>query len=378
MGNGTGNVGNMANLNKNLAKIDTAAADAKKKAAAKKKADFENIDTSTVSGRVKKAAGINPDQMQADIAKGAEFGEAVIGPEGLGRIGEDPTQQAMAAQAAELAKGFTSEEQLARKEKGLESITSGTQAQSRAAQAALARSGVKGQAAGAQLGQIALGGVAARGNLERDLIIANREAQVQGLQAQSGIHQQTLESQKFDISQAAKEKDIALQAGLGFAQLGSTERSAAAASQAQVKAAKAGKSSCFIEGTKIKMANGKLKNIEDITLADFVEKGGVVYSVSKALISEIYNYNGIIVAGGHAVLEEDKWIRVEDSKQAIQCEGIFPVYNMSNENHRIVVEDGTVFADYDETDQCSNINDKESLEVLNGKGSKVLETGRGL
>jgi len=131
-----------------------------------------------------------------------------------------------------------------------------------------------------------------------------------------------------------------------------------------------------LEGTKIRMYDDSLKNIEDITLADFMSEGGVVYTINKSLVSEIYNYNDVMVTGRHAVKENGKWIRIEDSKYAVKEEGIFPVYNLSNQNHRIITDCGQEFADYDETDLASKISDKESLEVLNGKGSKVLEGRR--
>lgn len=380
-GNGYGTFGDISKLHNKQAeemkKKQEAAAKKKAEEAAKvaKQKELDAMEGKTVSERIKKMAGVDPTAMQKDVIAGAEFGEAVLG-DGLGRLADDPTMQALEAQSKELAKGFKSEEMLARKEKGLESIQAGTQAQSRAAQAALARSGVKGQAAGAQLGQIALGGIQARGNLERDLLIAQRGAEMEGFQT----HAQLVgESRAFDISQAAKEKDIALQAGLGFAGLGSTERGAEAAAKAQVQAAKASKSKssgCFIEGTKILMEDGTSKNIENIKLGDRLAEGGVVYSLFQALVTEIYQYKNNLVTGGHAVLEDGKWIRIEDSVRAFKQEGIFAVYNLSNEDHRIISNNGIEFADYDETDLGSKINDKESLEVLNGEIKKVLGTGR--
>jgi hypothetical protein len=374
--NGFGKVGDMSKLKENLKNMEQKFAKQKEdKDAAKvaKQKELDAMEGKTVSERIKKMAGVDPTAMQKDVIAGVEFGEAVLG-DGLGRLADDPTMQALEAQSKELAKGFKSEEMLARKEKGLESIQAGTQAQSRAAQAALARSGVKGQAAGAQLGQIALGGVQARGNLERDLLIAQRGAEMEGFQT----HAQLVgESRAFDISQAAKEKDIALQAGLGFAGLGSVERGAESARLAQVEAAKASRSrGCFIEGTKILMEDGTSKNIENIKLGDRLAEGGVVYSLFQALVTEIYQYKNNLVTGGHAVLEDGKWIRIEDSVRAFKQEGIFAVYNLSNEDHRIISNNGIEFADYDETDLGSKINDKESLEVLNGEIKKVLGSGR--
>ena len=340
----------------------------KKKAAAAKK----TADAKTVSDRIQ-----SKKDRSDDIDEGRKFGKDILGEDGLGRMGEDQTLIGMEEQAAGFAKGFSSEEMLAKREKGIEGIQGATSAQSRAMQASLARSGVKGQAAGDQLGQIAQSGIEARGNMERDLLIEQRGAQMEGLKLQSDIHGQTSANKRFDLGQAAKEKNIELQTGLGFAQMGSTERAAALNREAQIKSARAGRQrSCFIEGTKIRMADDSLKNIEDIQLADFVGEGGVVYMINKSLASEIYDYKGVKITGRHAVLENGRWVRVEDSKYAIKEEGIFPVYNLSNELHRIITDCGTEFADYDETDLGSEITDKESLEVLNGKGSEVLE-GRG-
>lgn len=367
----------------------SAAAAAKSKAAAEAKAaetarrteTLANADTSTVSGRIQKQAGMEgfDDPRNQDIIKGAQFGEAVLG-DGLGRLGQSDTLDAMTAQSAELAKGFSSEEMQARKEKGLEEIQGSTSAQMRATQAALARSGVKGQAGGAQLANVAMSGVQARGNLERDLMIANREAQMQGLQAQSGIFSQAQSRQEFDIGQAAKEKDIALQAGLGFAQMGATERAAELNRQAQVKAARAGRQrSCFIEGTKIQMEDGTLKNIEDIKITDKLKDGGVVYALNQGITDGAYMFGDTIVTGGHAVLDADGvWKRVKDANAIVYLSGVNYVYNLSCENHIIRTEDGTTFSDFDETDLGSTISDQESLEVLNGKGNKVLAGGRGL
>jgi len=361
---------------------------AKKAAAAQQKAQTDqarkeyatslgDADQSTVSGRVKAAYGAEgfDNKMAQDVIKGAQFGEAVIGPEGLGRLGESDTLKAMEAQSAELAKGFSSEEMQARKEKGIQEIQGSTAAQSRAAQAALARSGVKGAAAGQQLTNIAASGVEARGNLERDLMIADREAQMQGLGIQQGVFQTSQAREQFNLKQAAKEKDVALQAGLGFAQMGSVDRGAQANKQAQVAAAKASRPRCFIEGTLIEMNDGSQKKIEDIELGDVV-RGGIVYSLHSALVQEVYLYKGVVVSAKHAVLENGVWKRIEDT-DAEKFEGVFPVYNLGTSEHRIFTQ-GIEFADFDETDKASEINDEESLEELNASCVKVLGIRRRL
>ena len=185
------------------------------------------------------ATGQIADAKQRDIIAGSQFGEAVLG-EGLGRLAGQEGIQDVLAQQKELAKGMGSKEMIARREQAGAQIDASTQQSSRALQAALARAGVKGGAAGAKLRDVAIGGIAQKAKAEQDLLIqdrAMREKSLGNLAAtQQGIAQ-------FDIAQAAKEKNIALQAGLGFAGLGAAERGATeaaaatrAASQAQASA----------------------------------------------------------------------------------------------------------------------------------------------
>jgi hypothetical protein len=353
------------------AKLDAEAA-AKKKAEGEYQAKLDAADQETVSGRIMKQAGMEgrTDAMTQDILKGAKFGEAVLGPDGLGRLGESETLQAMEAQAAELAKGYSSEEMLARRERAKEGIAGTTEAQSRAAQAALARSGVKGMQAGMQLAGIRQSGIEATADMERDLMIQNRQAQMEGLGMQQGLYRDRTDRQQFDLSQAAKEKDIALQSGLGFAQMGEARRAA------EFKAARAGRQrSCFIAGTKIEMKDGSFKNIEDIQLGDET-KGGIVYSTHTGLTDTIYNYNGIFVSGMHAVCEDRVWKRVHKTDAKKLEDGIFKVYNLGTTDHRIYI-DGVEFADFDETSYGSQISDAASLEELNYGTLRGIHQDRG-
>lgn len=152
--------------------------------------------------------------------------------------------------------------------------------------------------------------------------------------------------------------------------MGANERGAELNRQAQVRAAKASKQkSCFLSGTKIEMGDGSIKNIEDINLGD-ITKGGIVYTLLMGLVSEIYLYKGVYVTENHAVLEEGTWKRVKDTGAEL-VEGVFTVYNINTENHRIF-SNGVEFADFDETDLGSGITDEQSLEELNEGSGEVL------
>lgn len=339
----------------------------------------DSADESTVSGRIAKATGGVWDDRMRQVYKGAQFAESVIGPEGLGRLGEDEEVLAIQQQYKELAKGYDSKQMQAMREKAGEQITGSTEAQARALQAQMAQSGVKGMQGAFQQSQLRQGAIKAKADLERDLMIQQRGAVMEGLDKYADV---TGQIKTFDISQAAKEKDIALQAGLGFAGMQSVEKQAELSAAAQRAAARAAKApSCFLEGTLIIMADDTTKKIEDIKIGDRLKFGGVVYSLHVSMTERIYKYKDVYVTGSHAVLE-DEWIRVENSPYGELEEGVFTVYNLGTEFHRIVCDSslpqGILFSDADETDFGTRLNDKESLEALNGKRAKLLSFRNGV
>lgn len=272
----------------------------------------------------------SPNKVQQDVISGAQFGEAVIG-EGLGRLGGE-TIEGIQAKLAERAKGFTSQEETARREQALGTMGAQSEAQRRALQASLARSGVKGGAAAqAQLAQAAQAGQQ-RANFERDFILQQRAAEGQALQQQAEFESGL---QQFNLGQAAKEKNIALQTGLGFAGIGAQERgaklaanAAAAAAQAQQGGSSGGliggvvggvkKIFCHEENTEVLMKDGSFKKIGNLKLGDELELGGRV-TMKADMINQYdtYIYNGEIITGSHYILENMQWIMVKDSENAI-------------------------------------------------------------
>ncbi len=73
----------------------------------------------------------------------------------------------------------------------------------------------------------------------------------------------------------------------------------------------------FLAGTLITMEDGSTKPIEEIKLKDKVAIGGFVFATGKFVINNLYDYNGIKVAGSHMVKENNKWVRVRDSEIGI-------------------------------------------------------------
>jgi len=132
------------------------------------------------------------------------------------------------------------------------------------------------------------------------------------------------------------------------------------------KKADAQRAACFAAGTPIQLANGDVKNIEDIVIGDEVEAGGKVYAIYQqgADAFDMYNYKGVFVTHEHAVYEDGKWTRVGQSRQAISsAKQVDVVYDFSTVNH-LIMANGVLFADYEESDDADASYDKrlEDLE----------------
>ena len=107
-----------------------------------------------------------------------------------------------------------------------------------------------------------------------------------------------------------------------------------------------GKNECFLAGTMISMADGTKKEVEKIDLGDVVEVGGKVFATGKFLTEDLHDYKGIKVSGSHMVNENNKWIRVADSKHSkVVDNDEHTVYVFGSENRRIVI-DNILFTDY--------------------------------
>lgn len=258
------------------------------------------------------------DRKERDLIKGAEFGESVLGPEGLGRLGTDPEiQAAMARTKRESEQGLSAEEFAAQRSKAFEGIDRAGQTASRGLQASLARMGVKGATAGQQLAGVELGTVKEKAGIERDLFLKSADVQ---RQAFSDFKQSLGDVKSFDLGQQAKETDIVLQSGLGFAQLGSAEKIAELQAKAQADAARARQSanSCWGAGSLVMMMDGSVKAIEQIKLGDMTRHGKVEgrtqHLVSNAIMVKI---DGINVVGSHPIKELDRWIESKDSVLAV-------------------------------------------------------------
>ncbi len=105
------------------------------------------------------------------------------------------------------------------------------------------------------------------------------------------------------------------------------------------------------------MMEGSTKAVELVGIGD-VTRGGVVTAAMQFMAQKrMFEYQGVVVSGCHAVRENGVWKRVEDADDAEliddeRLKTINRVYVFDTTEHRIYVDDVT-FADYSEVDENS-------------------------
>jgi len=131
---------------------------------------------------------------------------------------------------------------------------------------------------------------------------------------------------------------------------------------------KATVASCFVKDEKFILEDCSIKAVQDLSPNDILLMGGRTFCTAQFISYEIYEYNKIKVAGSHAVLEGNTWVRVRDSEVAKRCPELdgSMVYVVWNENHRMVHESGTIFTDYAETSEADErISEMKNINKLN-------------
>jgi len=126
---------------------------------------------------------------------------------------------------------------------------------------------------------------------------------------------------------------------------------------------------CFVYGTLMRMADGLLKEVQDIVPGDIMEEGGRVYQqqIGDASLETWYDVDGVIVTGTHTMCKDGVWMHVEDAGYPKADEDSEVYYVVSNYNHKMVTANGQRFTDYSEVEYQSSGWDDWVLLKLNGK-----------
>lgn len=175
--------------------------------------------------------------MERDMERGATLGKEVIG-DGLGRLSDNAKLMTSRNRLEQMAEGPTSAQNLAAREGALERLQGAESAQQRSLLSNLSNAGITGGAAAAQLADLTSSNLANRRRMERDLLADQSSF---GQQAARDVAAMDQSIAQFDLAQLAKEKNIDIQSRLGYAELGSAERSGIRSAQAIRDAAEAQK-----------------------------------------------------------------------------------------------------------------------------------------
>jgi len=109
---------------------------------------------------------------------------------------------------------------------------------------------------------------------------------------------------------------------------------------------------CFLPDTKIDLEEGNMR-IDQIKVGQKIKDDKVLGVIkTKKSFFKIFNYNNTFVTGDHLVYENDKWIRVRNSKNSGSVLKETELYCLITENNKIW-SNGNLFRDY------SEINDSE-------------------
>ena len=128
---------------------------------------------------------------------------------------------------------------------------------------------------------------------------------------------------------------------------------------------------CFLPNTKVTMLDGTTKNIIDINLNDNISIGGRVFAHAKFLITDLYDYKGVKVSGSHMVNEDNKWLRVEESKLAKSLGNKeHTVYTLGTDNRRILINN-ILFTDYFEVDEKEELQTQGDEYFNNWKNHSI-------
>ena len=128
---------------------------------------------------------------------------------------------------------------------------------------------------------------------------------------------------------------------------------------------------CFLPNTKVTMSDGTTKDIIDINLNDNIEIGGRVFAHAKFLITDLYDYKGVKVSGSHMVNEDNKWLRVEESKLAKSLGNKeHTVYTLGTDNRRILINN-ILFTDYFEVDEKEELQTQGDEYFNNWKNHSI-------
>lgn len=120
---------------------------------------------------------------------------------------------------------------------------------------------------------------------------------------------------------------------------------------------------CFHKNTLVTMEDNSKKYINKIVPGDKIKKGGCVLAIHSFTGKNVkmYLYDNIIVSSSHLVYENDKWIRVSNSKKSIPLDtSENEIFCLTTKTGKIMINN-ILFSDYLEIENSDDMNEMMNM-----------------
>ena len=126
---------------------------------------------------------------------------------------------------------------------------------------------------------------------------------------------------------------------------------------------------CFDPDTPIELADGSVKKLSEVKIGDVLK----TVDEKNPVVTSIFRFNGaktpmvrigqILVSKEHFTFHNDTWIKAGDHPDAVAADSI-PELVCLNTNTHVFELNGTIFADYDESDDATVVQTTQALAEM--------------
>lgn len=143
---------------------------------------------------------------------------------------------------------------------------------------------------------------------------------------------------------------------------------------------------CFAPNTMVRMADGSTKELHLVRIGDrlmgdedpcivtgtFQFDGREVPMVFLKRASDVAG-DGVVVSGNHRMLDRGRWVRADSLPWATPCESLTTILCLNTSTNQIVLGDGSVFTDYEETEDPVVVRTAKRLAEWSLNGGDLKE-----
>jgi hypothetical protein len=126
---------------------------------------------------------------------------------------------------------------------------------------------------------------------------------------------------------------------------------------------------CFDPDTPIELADGSVKKLSEVKIGDVLK----TVDDKKPIVTSVFLFNGTktpmvrigktLVSKEHFTFHNDTWIKAGDHPDAVAADSIPELVCLNTDTH-VFELNGTIFADYDESDDASVVQTTQALAEM--------------